>query len=704
MSQFYNDMAASVLRADYTLYLVLAYLTLFRLEELTFTEYRKFIESQEPDKMSVFLSYTFDTEHLTNTVKWDWLKIFDLEYVEGSMLRPIAESAALAEKIRVDMLAKASGLAAEKEASEGRAGIPELPKKKLTRPVSPRLTKPAPRAVPLPEKIPQEVLAGKEPRYLDRTNVAQIESQKVERLALHRERTLKKYSESKIQPFKLNETRNTLRDARREAELKLASNLQFEAKPGPSKPVDRTAKKPEFRMNAAAYLREDSLYKKKQAEEAKIIEAYESELRDSTEYYQWQTEMREKDLQGRREQVERVRTLAKLSAEEAHLAMEKQRKDNADLATRIKAESAEMKRQKAFEADMNLLMNRQLIQEMVQVREHAPKEAQTRLLEQRKERRTVIHDEISTLLAEKKEEERRELAEREERARQLKAHREIKPPKVDLFDPTESVGLGLLDEMSHVEMKERLAINRVREEEREKSTRQNILSAKEKKDLNLRKRIDNIERIRAAATSANQASREKKREREKMEALKADEEKNRANLELLASLDARREATVAQRQALADEEERRQAAMAFGGQGGHASEEKLHQGLLLGAEREMGLRQGEAQKTSKIYEETKKKGLEMKEAQAKRTAASQRRFFASQAEEVNRKREELARKHKEDAASKKEAFLAQREKHKAIKEKIVGLNPYAQSLNEASKTKRDKQRLAQSQQVNQGNI
>ena len=49
MSQFYNDMAASVLRADYTIYLILAYLTFFRLEELTFPEYQRFIESQEPD-------------------------------------------------------------------------------------------------------------------------------------------------------------------------------------------------------------------------------------------------------------------------------------------------------------------------------------------------------------------------------------------------------------------------------------------------------------------------------------------------------------------------------------------------------------------------------------------------------------------------------------------------------------------------------
>ena len=84
MSQYYNDMAASVLRADYTLYLILAYLTFFRLEELSFEEYKRFIDSQEPDKMSTFLSYVFDVERLTNSVKWDWIKIFDLKYVENS--------------------------------------------------------------------------------------------------------------------------------------------------------------------------------------------------------------------------------------------------------------------------------------------------------------------------------------------------------------------------------------------------------------------------------------------------------------------------------------------------------------------------------------------------------------------------------------------------------------------------------------------
>ena len=44
-------------------------------------------------------------------------------------------------------------------------------------------------------------------------------------------------------------------------------------------------------MNMTTILREDTLYKKKQEQEASLINSYEANLRDSSEFYDWQTKM-----------------------------------------------------------------------------------------------------------------------------------------------------------------------------------------------------------------------------------------------------------------------------------------------------------------------------------------------------------------------------------------------------------------------------
>jgi hypothetical protein len=164
------------------------------------------------------------------------------------------------------------------------------------------------------------------------------------------------------------------------------------------------------------------------------------------------------------------------------------------------------------------------------------------VLEQRRERRSAVRDEMALLVAERSADAACEQAERLERAKELKALNEVHSVALKVFDPTESIGLGLLGEMSLVEMKERLAINKVREEELEKSKRGEILTAKQKQTLNLRKRVENIERIRAAASGANKEAREKKMLREQEEEQRREEARNVANLRLLEALDAERHA------------------------------------------------------------------------------------------------------------------------------------------------------------------
>jgi hypothetical protein len=266
-----------------------------------------------------------------------------------------------------------------------------------------------------------------------------------------------------------------------------------------------------------------------------------------------------------------------------------------------------------------------------------------------------------------------------------------------VFDPTESVGIGLLDEMSLVEMKERLAINKVREDENEKKRRAEIIEARQKQQLNLRKRIDNIARIRAAQAESNRETRIKQQAETAAEDASKELELKMGNLKLLGELEARREAEAAERRALQEEEERRKNAQSFGGQGTYAAEENHFSELLRGAEREVTLRQGEAQRAAKVYEGTKQVARRAVELNTKRAQVTKKRFYATQAEDIERKRKELIAKSKDEIIMKKSAFQTQREKHKVVKEKIIAMNPYAHTQTEASRTKRERQRSMQLQ-------
>lgn len=118
--------------------------------------------------------------------------------------------------------------------------------------------------------------------------------------------SLQKYLDPAGGPFKLRVHERPMKlpelmeEARREFDARHAYRPVV-PKPPPSLP------EAEVRLNAAAILREDAVYRRKQEQEAAVMMAYEQELRDSSEFERWRASMLAQDERERAEEVERRR-------------------------------------------------------------------------------------------------------------------------------------------------------------------------------------------------------------------------------------------------------------------------------------------------------------------------------------------------------------------------------------------------------------
>ena len=487
---------------------------------------------------------------------------------------------------------------------------------------------------------------------------------------------------SPAQPFQLHETRSNIDEVRRQVEEKREAELHFRAshrKPLP----DVTRQGASVKLNAAAILREDALFKKKQSEEARLLKGYEDNLRDSTEYYRWKTDMEKHDGRIKMEQVQMKRMQATASSQNARDALERQFNDNKAIADLIKQEGSLMVAQKLYEEEVTVLVNKQLVREVKEVESKAPRKAEAMVFKERQETRRDIKAGLRTAWEGKVAADEVERERKMDKIRQLRTHT-VHHPEVKVFDPTTSAGLGLLDEMSLVEMSERLAINKVRSKNEEIEKRQSIVSERSKKQAQLAERIGNIQRIREAAKESNHDSRLQRREFEARRQGEEEHDRNVAQVHLAEKLTRDREARKKDLSTLVDEEERRRKNQMFQGAATHQVEETHFDQLLLGAEREAAIRQSSAQKAAAVYEQTKATARRVVEKETKATQVSKAKTYAAKGEEIKEARRDLLEKEKAEVAQKKHAFSKTRLKEVEIKAKIVDRNPYAQSINNES--------------------
>eukprot|EP00903_Cladosiphon_okamuranus_P017044 g15709.t1 len=669
LKHYYNDMASSVLRSDFTLYMVLGYLLLFRLDELGFGDFRRLTSSEDPTKMAQLLNYLIDWDRVEGQLTQDWLTIFDLKYINEKMLGGLRRASGKIEDYCEKLAVKAFGLSQAREEAKAKMGLAEVPEKSLTIPRPFNLTKPSLRKVPEPMKIEQAVLVGPSTDRLYRTSLAEVESGKKERLEALRHETIDKYKEVEEAGkgmFRLHETRNTLDALREEAEQRMVQELQFD-KRFPTEVPKYPEEGSQVRLNAAAILREDALLKRKQGQDAKLIKSFESELRDSTEYYMWQTEMRDRDAAIRKEQVERKRAYAKASQQAARDSLEMQRAANSEVAARMKAEKDVMKEQREAEEELAVFMNRRLVKEVAEMRSTAPKDAVRRVLNEKKSRKEKLCQELEELRAARKREAKEEELKRKEAVLKLK-EQEIHEHNVKVFDPTESAGLGLLNEMSLLETKVRLEANERRRAEAEEARRREILLQRAEKEADLRERLESNQARRAAAKQANRdAARERKaREAAQEEADRMQRERN--NIALMQELELKRLAREAELAVLAEEEERRTKAALYLGRAAAAVEENNQKQMISGAEREAERRQRVAREAAEKYQKVTREDRRQVEENTRRREARKQQLYKKKQAEFDVARKRLMEEQRVEMRQRQENFKAARQKVNSSKE------------------------------------
>lgn len=471
------------LMSDKNLYRVLVYLSLFRLDELGVAHYRKFVLSQNLNKMHKFLSFFLDETRLKTWIFAEWCKAYDHSYVQINMLSPLIRWLPELQEVLKTLTDKVKNIQQQRDIRSPTAVKPF------------KLTKVKPRSVPIPEKIPTLQKHQPVPESTYR--------QPREKLVL---KTVKEKNKIKAEKQLIDASMNQFECANAEKSEKAKDRMKKYIKEENEKlkfnmsklrglPAHKEDNTP-IRLNAAAIMREGLLIQKKEEEELRQLTELATGGRDKTEFLSWQKTMREKDLNEKLADIEAKRLDGKLSYEEAILARQMLIEENKQKVQNIKQETKEMMDaylKEKFEKEKEM---RTLVEQIMEGHENA-KEAKVKLKKYKRSIVADVNNESKELMRKALEEAEMEMREKVSLIAKIRAIESVPRIRFKFVDLTETSGAGLLGEMSLAELKERLHLLRIGQKEEEDKRRREILQSKVDKDQNLMDTLESIAKHRS---------------------------------------------------------------------------------------------------------------------------------------------------------------------------------------------------------------
>ncbi|XP_077136292.1 cilia- and flagella-associated protein 99 isoform X3 [Ranitomeya variabilis] len=485
---FYARDGKHYLLSERSLFAVISYIAIFRMEDLGLQIFGRIMKCQNFTKMGKFLRFFFNVLNLNTWIKDEWSQIYDSDYVKENWITPLL-------KWQPEVLNLLDSIE-----SKMANGADIIKGSKVTEVKEFSITKPKARTIPVPQKIPAQKPHQPVPDGTYRSPKEQDVLQ--EKKLRNRRKAEELLMEANIgqfncaNPEKSEKTKRVLSEIMKEEDDKLAFN-KTKIQPSPIKKVDNVP----VRLNAAAILREGALYQRQVEEELNRIEKLIDGARDPSEFLEWQRQMLGKDLERQLADIECRRLEGKLSREEAVLARQNLIQENKKKVLMKKEETEKLMREYAKKRLQEEKEMRDLVEQVSEGHKNT-KQAKLKLQKYKQQIVQEVAEESRELLRQALEEAQEELRRKFELIREIRAMESVPIIRQKFVDLTQTAGHGLNCEMSVVELRERLALLKEAQRKAEEEKRDQILEEKQSKQQYLLDTLEQISLHRAAQGKA----------------------------------------------------------------------------------------------------------------------------------------------------------------------------------------------------------
>ncbi|UJR09529.1 hypothetical protein I4U23_013766 [Adineta vaga] len=428
--------------SEENIYRVLIYLIFFQLDSIGFQFFRDMIIAINLPQAYELLHFLINETHLL-TIKTECIKLYEEKYIQEQIIRVI-------QRYLVDL----------------RDLTNKIKEQVSTRPSSERSIKFKPFNLTKPKPISQV-------NECRPTSKQQTKYEKPQKIISHHQslqNLKKKRATSVVEKSKPNDEKQ--------------KNLQvnrFQANPPPSKSQVYFTSKIPVKLNIATVLKEHQFYKKQEEDVCRRLNDLEAGGKHAHEFLQWQQSKRKQDNEQEHHAIARKNLESKISYEEAILAKQRVIDENRQKADKLKCQTREIIEIHVREKLHKEQKMKQLIEEVVNGRDNA-KLAQQKLRQYKIDFVKQYKDDVKQLMKQTLEEAEIEMRQRSELIQQIRAIESIPIDRSKPIDHTSIVGHGVHNEMSLIELHERLERLKLERDKEREARHDQIIKEKQTKE------------------------------------------------------------------------------------------------------------------------------------------------------------------------------------------------------------------------------